>query len=438
VRFRALLVEADPDYRGVRDALALAGCVELWTASSCTRAVERIRRDRLAPDLIIVDLLEIDPASLAVLRRLREVPVIAVVGESDVQAALRAGIADIVMRPIRGPELQARIASALQVKAERARRATRSRSLSEQIRKLRDEKYELERLVCVDSLTGIANRRHALALLGAEWKRSSRDGQPLAVVMLDVDEFHAYNAYYGHPGGDDCLRRVANAMVGCLHRPSDLLGRYGGEEFIAILANTDAAGARVVAERLRTAVEALQIPHEASSCATVATVSAGFAAMQPSGDLTASDLIEAADKALRLAKELGRNCAVGDAPPSAVPAHVDDSWWACCPSVNVDPLLVDRIPPFLEAARDGARSIQEARRAGDHDRVRTIARKLRAASRELGFDEVQRLAAALDRAARAADREGLRRAADELAQYLAHVQVVYRRRTAELAAAVPM
>ncbi len=399
--------------------------------------MERIRRERLSPDLIVVDLQEIHPGALAVLRRLRDVPVIAIVTDAVVEAALQAGVVDVVMRPVRGAELHARIAAALQVRTRRARRATRSRTLSEQIRKLRDEKHELERLVCVDSLTGIANRRHVLSLLHAEWKRSSRDALPLAVIMLDLDEFHAYNTCYGHPGGDACLRRAAGAMVACLRRPSDLLGRYGGEEFIAILANTDAAGARVVADRMRAAVEALRIPHEGSSCSPVVTASAGFAAMQPTSDRAAEDLIEAADAALRLAKELGRNCVAGDAPPVDGTALVDDPWWTRCPQVTVDPSLVDRIPAFLEGVRDGARTIHEARRARDFERVRATARKLKVAARQLGFDEIQRLAGALERAGRTPDREEIRRCADEIDHYVENVQVVYRRQTTELTAVAP-
>lgn len=418
--------------------LASAGCIETWTAPSCDQALERIRSEHLAADLLVIDLPELPPAALAVLRRLRDTPTIAIVREADVEAALAAGAVDVVTRPIRAAELHARIVAALQLRTRRARRATRNRSLSEEIRKLRDEKHELERLVCVDSLTGIANRRHALALLQAEWARSAREGLPLAAVMLDLDEFHAYNAYYGHPGGDACLRSAVGAMVGCLRRPSDFLGRYGGEEFMAILARTDAAGARVVAERMRAAVEALQLPHASSSCASVVTVSAGFASLTPALDRTAGVLLEAADSALRCAKEIGRNCVVGDAPPATVAlaeaSIIEDLRWARHPAVTVDPSLVDRVPPFLGAVRDGVRAIEQALRARDFERARVVSRRLKVAGRELDFDEVRRLAAEIERASRMPDREAIRRAAAELEHYVAHVRVVYRRPTTELAA----
>jgi len=441
--------------------LASAGCIEAWTAVSCEHALERIRAERLTPDLLVIDLAELPPDALAVLRRLRDTPTIAIVREADVEPALAAGAADVVTRPIRAAELHARITAALQLRSRRARRVSRTRVLSEEIRKLRDEKHELERLVCVDSLTGVANRRHALSLLQAEWARSAREGQPLAVVMLDIDEFHAYNAVYGHPGGDSCLRGAVGAMVGCLRRPSDFLGRYGGEEFVAVLACTDAAGARVVAERMRAAVEALQLPHAGSSCAAVVTVSAGFASMVPALDRTAGVLVEAADAALRWAKLIGRNCVVGEAPATAAaPAEIsvadldagsaegsaegsaagfaagstDELRWARHPAVTVDPSLVDRVPSFLASVREGACAIDQARRARDFERVRAVARRLKAAGRELDFDEVHRLAAEIERASRTPDREAIRRAAAELDHYVAHVRVVYRRQTTELAA----
>jgi diguanylate cyclase (GGDEF)-like protein len=284
----------------------------------------------------------------------------------------------------------------------------------------------------VDSLTGIANRRHALSFLHAEWKRSSRDGLSIAVVMIDLDEFHAYNAHYGHPAGDACLRRAAGAMAACMRRPSDLLGRYGGEEFVAILANTGASGARVVADRVRAAVEELKLPHGGASCSSVVTVSAGFAAMQPTSDRPATEIIEAADAALRRAKELGRNRVIGDAPPAQPAAPCEDPWWARCPPVTVDPSLADRIPPFLESVRDGVRAIDEANRVRDFERIRAVARRLKTSGRELGFDEIRRLAYEIERAGRGPDRDALRQINEELHQYAAHIQVVYRRRTPEL------
>ena len=124
------------------------------------------------------------------------------------------------------------------------RRTRRERRLTDELRELQREKQELERIACVDSLTGVANRRHALRLLEAEWKRSARDGTPLSLVMIDLDCFHAFNETLRPPRRRSLPARASPTRwsTACAGRPT-ILGRYGGEEFIAVLANTDAEGA---------------------------------------------------------------------------------------------------------------------------------------------------------------------------------------------------
>jgi diguanylate cyclase (GGDEF)-like protein len=321
------------------------------------------------------------------------------------------------------------------LRAELARRRARERSLTEKVRRLERENEQLERLVCVDALTGIANRRHVLALLAAEARRSERDHTPLSVVMIDLDEFHAFNECYGHLGGDGCLRRVAGAMVSCLRRPSDFLGRYGGEEFVAILANTDAHGARVVAERLRATVAALAIPHDRARPGVV-TISVGFATAHPTDTCDAAALLAVADAALLEAKSRGRDQVVGEAPPARVPALTPDPA-VRFPRVTVDPWFADRIPAFLDEARGEATGLQAARRARDFERIRLLGKRLKTAARGFGLDEMRDVATALECAARLADRAAIRRAAEALEHYVAHVQVVYRRSTDAMPIALP-
>src|SRR4029078_11833916 len=141
---------------------------------------------------------------------------------------------------------------------ERKRRRKRDHRLSQEVRTLQREKHDLERIVCVDSLTGIANRRHALTLLEAEWKRSAREGTPISLIIVDLDHFSAFNEADGHPGGDACRRRVTAEMVMCLRRPSDFLGRYGGEEFIAVLSNNEPTGGGLGAWGLSDRAETLR------------------------------------------------------------------------------------------------------------------------------------------------------------------------------------
>ncbi|MDB4958530.1 MAG: diguanylate cyclase [Myxococcales bacterium] len=429
IPFSALLVQPEePVLDVIRTSLIESGCRELWTARTVEDAFEVGRQ--YAAELVVIDVATL-PAGTdlrRLSRRLRGAPVVVIAADDQIESAFDAGAVDCIAAPVRGPELVARVRAAIRLRAERTRRSNRERKLSEEIRRLERENCDLERLVCVDSLTGLANRRHALTLLGAEWKRSAREKTPLSVVMIDLDCFHAFNERYGHPGGDACLRRVTDAMVQCLRRPSDFLGRYGGEEFLAVLPNTDAVGARIVAERMCATVEALGIPHETSECSHVVTISAGFASLQATTDRPCDVVIKAADNALLGAKTLGRNGASGEAPAPSPPRQTISPYaWTKFPVVVADPWFVDRIPQFLTDTREEARLIDEARREDDFERVRMIGRRLKANARDFGFDQIRQLAGLVEHAARFEDRGAIREATEELEEYVTHVQVIYRR-----------
>lgn len=176
----------------------------------------------------------------------------------------------------------------------------------------------LEHLAGSDMLTGLANRRAFDAQLQREWQRACAAREPLAVVMVDVDYFKAYNDRYGHIGGDRALHLVAQALRSCLKRSGEMLARFGGEEFVALLPRTGEHEAIGIAERMREAVGALQIEHGGSQLRRV-TVSAGIGAEIAAGDATATALLARADKALYEAKEYGRNRVVGSHYQSHTP-----------------------------------------------------------------------------------------------------------------------
>lgn len=173
--------------------------------------------------------------------------------------------------------------------------------------KLHEVNRMLSRLSALDGLTGIANRRSFDEYLEREWKRALRYGNPLSLVMLDIDFFKNYNDTYGHQKGDDCLKQVAGVLETSLKRPSDLAARYGGEEFAIVLPDTDFEGAVAVAERLRLNVESLRIPHIRSQVSPYVTISVGVASAVPDRASTPEGLISAADAALYRAKREGRN-----------------------------------------------------------------------------------------------------------------------------------
>ncbi len=158
-----------------------------------------------------------------------------------------------------------------------------------------------------DALTGLANRRLLEESLGAEWNRCRRAKLPLSCVLLDIDNFKAYNDHFGHDGGDECLKQVARILAGTIRRAGDLVARYGGEEFMVLLPNTDLDGGRRVAEQLQAAVLGAEIPHPASNAAVVVSISLGVASLIPSAGMHSTQLFKAADLALYEAKRLGRN-----------------------------------------------------------------------------------------------------------------------------------
>lgn len=178
----------------------------------------------------------------------------------------------------------------------------------ETLRDLTDEKLAqiaLEQLATRDGLTGLANRRCFDDTLHAEWARALRQRQPLSLLMVDVDNFKAYNDANGHLGGDECLKRIATAVASEM-RANDLVARYGGEEFAVILPNQSLKGAASVAERIRTRVEQLQVPNRQAAAQHV-TVSIGAATAIAAPDNSASELVAIADAALYRAKHMGRN-----------------------------------------------------------------------------------------------------------------------------------
>lgn len=247
------------------------------------------------PDLILLDVMMPDIDGFELCRVLKAdettqaIPIIfmtALTGGADEQRGLDLGAIDYITKPFRLPVVWARVRNHLEMVRQRAL---------------------LERLSTVDGLTGIANRRAFDSALEREWMRMHRFGDPLTILMIDVDAFKAFNDAFGHLAGDDCLKTVARAISGAVSRSTDLVARYGGEEFACILPITAAAGGALVAEKVRAAVAALAIPHPTSPASSIVTVSVGGATGTPFSDRNASGLVQRADTQLYDAKRAGRN-----------------------------------------------------------------------------------------------------------------------------------
>ena len=186
-------------------------------------------------------------------------------------------------------------------------------SLALQKAALRERARHLEELTVIDALTGVPNRRAFDAALEREWTRAIRAKKPIAVALLDIDSFKLYNDAYGHPQGDYCLRQIARACKASVVRATDCFARYGGEEFGVVIPDAEARCAVKIAERLRTAVEALAIPHEGSPRGIV-TVSVGVASIVPKRGAHHHEIVESADRALYRAKGTGRDRVVAVDP----------------------------------------------------------------------------------------------------------------------------
>lgn len=167
--------------------------------------------------------------------------------------------------------------------------------------------HELELLANVDGLTQIPNRHCFDQYFNQEWARLTREQAPISLLVCDVDDFKGYNDTYGHQAGDNCLRMVAQTLKNRVQRPADIVARYGGDEFVAILPNTNLFGAVKIAEKMLMDVAALQIYHHSSDHSQVVTISIGVASQIPVYGQSAENLINQADQALYQAKTKGKN-----------------------------------------------------------------------------------------------------------------------------------
>ena len=239
-----------------------------------------------------------------------QIPIIVLSSREDPRVKSRAfeiGASDYLVKIPDQIELVARIRAHSKSFLAQRQRDEAYRALEELGRQLAEKNAILEALSSLDGLTGIANRRRFDEALETEWRRGRREGTPLSLLLIDVDFFKRYNDHYGHLEGDECLRRVANALKDSAHRPADLVARYGGEEFVILMGNTDQPGAAQVAETARRAVEELAIPHARSEAASCVTISLGSATLTPGSHFEGEVLIKLADGALYEAKKDGRN-----------------------------------------------------------------------------------------------------------------------------------
>ncbi len=305
---KLLLIEDSPTQgEQLTTSLETLGYEVVWAKSGMS-GVKLARQS--SPDLVILDVILDDLDGFAVCRWLkmhsetRDTPIIMLTARSDIKdrvEGLNIGADDYLSKPVVPDELEARIFAALRTRNAQLELRQRNSELETML-------HHVEAMAITDPLTGLYNRRRLDDVLKREWAVCQRYKNNLSCIMLDVDHFKKINDQHGHAAGDDVLKQLANSVRSGL-REVDLAARFGGEEFVILLPQTDKEGALILAERLRKSIA--QDPIQAGEKQLEVTASFGVASNRDVVDGDPEDLLRGADIALYHAKRSGRNQVVG-------------------------------------------------------------------------------------------------------------------------------
>ncbi|MEL0632150.1 diguanylate cyclase [Pseudoalteromonas carrageenovora] len=291
-RARVLIVDDDPINRLVLEK-TLNDEHDVFLVDSGEKALTFVKTTQV--DLIILDVIMPGIDGYEVLVQLKENPITQSVpiifisanrSHNDEAKGLELGAMDYITKPFSPSIVKVRVRNQLLIK---------------------QKNDLLEMLASIDGLTEIPNRRYLDENLSREWRRSKRSGTPLSVLLLDIDHFKRYNDCYGHRAGDECLKNVAQVLAAQCERGGDFIARYGGEEFAAVLPGIGKAEAIEFANKLRNAVNSLDIEHKASLNADHITISIGIATTESGKVYAEQTLLEEADLGLYAAKDEGRD-----------------------------------------------------------------------------------------------------------------------------------
>lgn len=294
---RVLIVDDQPAIRTVSSSLAASLGHEVIETGSGKEAIDICKHEKI--DLILMDVAMPDMTGFEATKKIRQeivpwFPIIFLSAKTDPKffaEGIQSGGDIYLYKPI-VPEVLVSMIHAME----------RIVNIQEE---LHGTKVKMELLAYQDELTGLVNRRGYEKALEMEFQYAKKENSPLSIIMIDVDQFKSFNDEYGHLAGDECLKKVSNVLKKIVCRATDIITRYGGEEFVLILPNTKLEQADIVGKRIIAEFKAQAHPHEKSTIQNYLTVSGGIAQLLT--ETEPKELIQQADEALYLAKQSGRN-----------------------------------------------------------------------------------------------------------------------------------
>lgn len=296
--------------------------LELFEANSGSVALKILMREEI--DIVLLDVQMPDINGFEVAQLMREnvrtmsIPIIFITAinkeEKYIFKGYELGAVDYLYKPISNDLLTSKIKVFVQLQQQKKIIEAKSNELKIKVEALEKAEKELNRLTRTDQLTGVINRRGFDENLDLIWRRAIRMKLPITLLMIDIDNFKNYNDVHGHPEGDTCLKKVACAIDDTLSRPYDQVSRYGGEEFVVILPESELDGGIKIAENIRRNVEKMKLENNINGKENYVTVSIGIATLIPVIGDDKLEFINHSDEALYKAKETGRNkyCIYGE------------------------------------------------------------------------------------------------------------------------------
>jgi len=317
-KINILVVDDRPENLVVMEGILESPSLNIIKANSGAEALGLMLEHEFAIVLLDVQMPEMDGFETAEFMKKSEktkiIPIIFVTAinydKKSISKGYDAGAVDYLFKPIDPIILKSKVDVFVNLYQQKETIKEQTRLLEEKVQELLDlkeENWKLENLSLVDELSGMPNRRNFNQYMNIQWGNCAFSKNYLSIIMIDIDNFKAYNDNYGHVKGDECIVKVAACIMESLERPLDMAFRYGGEEFVAVIPNTDVKGAKIIAERIRKNIQSLNIIHSFSETEKVVTVSLGVSTILPEYKFLLHELVEKSDVALYKAKSMGKN-----------------------------------------------------------------------------------------------------------------------------------